>query len=122
MRDAPTTAVAITAVLAIITLFPVLAAAKEQAGMAACYSSKLVGHRTTSGKPYDPNALTASHATIPLGTHVKVTNLKNGKSVVVVINDRMKSGKIIMDVSQRACKELEFGSGGKAKVKLEVEH
>lgn len=121
MRHAPTTAVAITAVLAIITLFPVLAAAKEQTGMAACYSSKLIGHRTASGEPYDPNALTASHATLPMGTHVKVTNLKNGKSVVVVINDRLKAGKIITDVSQRACKELGFGSGGRGKVKLEVE-
>jgi rare lipoprotein A len=128
MRHAPTAAVAITALLALVTLFSLSATAKEpshwspQTGMAACYSRRLIGHRTTSGQPYDPNALTAAHGTIPLGTHVKVTNLQNGKSVVVVINDRMAAGKkIIMDVSQRACKELEFGPGGKAKVKLEAE-
>ena len=91
-------------------------------GEAACYNRRLVGHRTTSGQRYDPEALTASHGTIPVGTHVKVTNLENGKSVVVVINDKMSAhGKIITDVSQRACDELAFGPGGKAKVKLEVE-
>lgn len=91
-------------------------------GEAACYSSKLIGQRTTSGQRYDPDALTAAHGAIPIGTHVKVTNLENGRSVVVVINDKMSGhGKIIMDVSQRACDELAFGPGGKAKVKVEVE-
>jgi rare lipoprotein A len=123
-----TTAVAIAALLVLVTLSPVLASAQEssnarpETGVAACYSRRLIGHRTTSGQRYNPNALTAAHGTIPAGTHVKVTNLENGKSVVVVVNDRMSShGKIIMDVSQRACKELQFGPSGEAKVKLEVE-
>jgi len=93
-------------------------------GVAACYSRRLVGHRTSSGQRYNPNALTAAHATIPVGTHVKVTNVENGKSVVVVINDHLSahaSGGIIIDISQRACKELGFGRGGEAKVKLEVQ-
>ena len=95
---------------------------RQQIGTAACYSHRLVGHKTTSGQRYDPNALTAAHGRYPLGTHVKVTNLQNGKSVVVVINDHMaRHGRIIMDISQRGCKELEFPSGGEAKVKLEPE-
>jgi rare lipoprotein A len=63
---------------------------------------------------YNPNALTAAHASIPVGTHVKVTNIENGKSVVVVINDHLSAhagGEIIIDISRRACKELGFGRG-----------
>lgn len=95
-----------------------------QAGIAACYSRRLKGHRTSSGQRYDPEALTASHATIPVGTHLKITNVENGKSVVVLVNDHMSGHghrKMITDISQQACKELEFGRGGEAKVKLEVE-
>ena len=95
-----------------------------QTGTAACYSRRLKGHRTSSGQRYDPEALTASNATIPVGTHVKITNVENGKSVVVLVNDHMSGHghrKIIADISQQACKELEFGRGGEAKVKLEVE-
>jgi rare lipoprotein A len=93
-----------------------------QTGIAACYSKQWVGHRTTSGQRYDPNALTAAHGKLPLGTHVRVTNLENGKSVIVVVNDRMSShGRIIMDVSQRACRELQLGPNGEAKIKLEIE-
>jgi len=116
-------------VAALFTTFLCLPAAAESpsnqgrlTGEAACYGRQLIGHRTTSGQRYDPTALTAAHGKIPLGSHVKVTNLENDKSIVVVINDKMSShGKIIMDVSQRACDELAFGPGGKAKVKLEVE-
>jgi rare lipoprotein A len=129
MRRTRTTAITFVAFLASAPLlFSFLAGAAESAhespetGVAACYSRRLAGHRTTSGQRYDPNALTAAHGTIPAGTHVKVTNLQNGKSVVVVVNDHMSAhGKIIMDISQRACKELQFGPGGEAKVKLEIE-
>jgi len=59
---------------------------------------------------------------IRMGTHVRVTNLENGKSVVVVVNDHMSvRGKIVMDISRPPCRELQFGPGGEAKVKLEVE-
>jgi rare lipoprotein A len=126
MRHSTTTALAIATFLTFTTFLPLSAAAKEplapQTGEAACYSPRLTGHRTTSGQRYNPNALTAAHGTIPLGSHVKVTNLENGKSVVVLVNDHMSSrGKIIMDISRRACNELQFGPGGEAKVKLEVE-
>jgi rare lipoprotein A len=126
MRHTPPTLVAIATFLTFTAVFSLSVAAKEssgpQTGEAACYSRRLTGHRTTSGQRYNPNALTAAHGTIPLGSHVKVTNLENGKSVVVLVNDHMSSrGKIIMDVSRRACDELQFGPGGEAKVKLEVE-
>ena len=112
-----------------LTICSTLVAAQESApstaaGVAACYSRRLVGHRTSSGQKYNPNALTAAHATIPVGTHVKVTNIENGKSVVVVINDHLSAhagGEIIIDISRRACKELGFGRGGEAKVKLETQ-
>jgi rare lipoprotein A len=99
-------------------------APSTETGVAACYSRRLVGHRTSSGQKYNPNALTEAHATIPVGTHVKVTNIENGKSVVVVINDHLSvhaGGEIIIDISRRACKELGFGRGGEAKVKLETQ-
>ena len=76
----------------------------------------------TSGEKYDKNALTAAHRTLPLGTMVKVTNLKNNKSVVVRINDRGPHGPKteIIDISGRAAQELDMIKDGRAKVKLEV--
>ena len=127
MRRTPDVAIAIAAFLICAALFSLPGSADAATtgrlkGEAACYNRRYIGHRTASGQRYDPDALTASHGTIRVGTHVKVTNLENGKSVVVVINDKMSAhGKIIMDVSQRACDELAFGPGGKAKVKVEVE-
>jgi rare lipoprotein A len=99
-----------------------LSSSGTETGMAACYSNRLAGHRTKSGKRYNPHALTAAHAKIPIGTHVRVTNLKNGRSVVVLVNDHMSAHArgIIMDISRRACRELRFGRGGEAKVKLQV--
>jgi len=129
MKRTPTVIIAIAALLNSAAVASLLAAesgsiSETQTGVAACYSRRLKGHRTSSGQRYDPDALTASHASIPVGTHVKVTNVENGKSVVLLVNDHMSGHghrKIIMDISQQACKELEFGRGGEAKVKLEVE-
>ena len=97
-------------------------AGKEQTGTAVFYSDKLVGRPLTSGEKYDKNALTAAHRTLPLGTMVKVTNLKNNKSVVVRINDRGPHGPKtdIIDLSGRAAQDLDMIKAGRAKVKLEV--
>ena len=97
-------------------------ATKEQTGTAVFYSDKLVGRPLTSGEKYDKNALTAAHRTLPLGTKVKVTNLKNNKSVVVRINDRGPHGPKteIIDLSGKAAQELDMIKDGRAKVKLEV--
>jgi rare lipoprotein A len=99
------------------------ASARTQTGLATCYARRLTHHKTSSGKRYNPNALTAAHHTIPNGTHVKVTDLENGRSVVVLIDDRLPRhpGRgIIIDLSHSACTQLEFGKERVAKVKLEV--
>jgi rare lipoprotein A len=91
-------------------------------GIANFYSDKFQGKKTAGGAVYDKNKLTASHKTLPYGTKVRVTNLENGKSVVVTINDRMKPGTpVVIDVTRRAAQELGFAKAGKAKVKSEVE-
>ena len=91
-------------------------------GTANFYSDKFQGKKTASGAVYDKNKLTASHKTFAYGTKVRVTNLENGKSVVVTVNDRMKPGNAaVIDVTRRAAQELGFAKAGKAKVKLEVE-
>jgi rare lipoprotein A len=75
--------------------------------------------RTASGERWSPNALTAAHRTLPFGTMVRVTDLRNGRSVVVRINDRgpFKRGRVI-DVSPAAARQLHFS--GLAPVELEV--
>lgn len=78
-------------------------ASSAQAGMASWYGSKFHGRATASGERYNMNALTAAHKSLPFGTKVKVTNQKNGKSVVVIINDRgpFVKGRVI-DLSKAA--------------------
>ena len=98
-------------------------ASPVEKGKAACYSKRLAGHKTTSGERYDPSKLTASSPRKDLlGSQAKVTNLANGKSVVVTVNDHMAGGKhrkIILDISQEACKELDFPKSGEAEVEVE---
>ena len=61
---------------------------ETQTGLAGYYGDKLKGHRTASGERYSPDAMTTAHQTLPFGTKVKITNPKNGKSVVLRVNDR----------------------------------
>jgi rare lipoprotein A len=98
------------------------AVATTQTGVAIFYSDALHGKPLASGEKYDKNALTAAHRTLPLGTMVKVTNLKNNKSVVLRINDRGPHGAktLILDVSGRAAQELEMIRDGRVRVRLEV--
>lgn len=79
------------------------------------------GKPTASGRPYDQNALTAAHKTLPLGTRVKVTNLENRRTVVVVINDRGPyiEGRII-DMTLRGARILGFKEAGTARVRIEA--
>ena len=92
-----------------------------QVGYASWYGPRFHGRRTASGEIYDMNALTAAHKTLPFGTLVRVTNLQNGKSVVVRINDRgpYVKGRII-DLSAAAAKKIGLDKSGVAKVKLEI--
>ena len=95
-------------------------AAGEQ-GVASYYANSLDGNPTASGEPYDKEKLTAAHRSLSFGTRVKVTNLDNGKSVVVVINDRGPHVKSrVIDVSGAAAKELGLLDSGTASVELEV--
>jgi rare lipoprotein A len=94
---------------------------KYQVGKASWYGHLFQHHKTASGEPYDMNDFTAAHRTLPLGSWVKVTNLKNDKSVMVRINDRgpvMKSR--ILDLSYGAAMILGVGNEGIAKVRLDL--
>jgi rare lipoprotein A (peptidoglycan hydrolase) len=86
---------------------------------ASKYSSGLAGNCTSNGERYNPNGLTAASRTLPMGSTVKVTNVKNGSSVKVRINDR---GPYVrgrsLDVSTRAAHEIGLGDKGLAKVKI----
>ena len=92
-----------------------------QVGTASWYGEQFQGKQTASGEPFDMRDFTAAHPTLPLGTFVKVTNLKNGSSVVVRINDRgpVVDGRII-DVSYNAARALGFKERGVQKVRLDL--
>jgi peptidoglycan lytic transglycosylase len=114
--------VAILVTLATVSMMGIAAGQTGEEGVANFYSDKFQGKKTASGEVYDKNGLTASHKKIPYGTKVKVTNVENGKSVVVTVNDRMAaSNPAVIDVTRRAAEELGFVKAGKAKVKLEVQ-
>jgi rare lipoprotein A len=94
---------------------------KYQVGKASWYGRLFQHKKTASGEPYDMNDFTAAHRTLPLGTWVKVTNLKNDKSVMVRINDRGPVRKSrILDLSYGAAMILGVGNDGVAKVRLDV--
>ncbi len=110
--------VILVALLGITAAMPALA----EEGMASYYADALDGHSTASGEPYNKDDLTAAHRTLEFGTMVKVTNLDNGKSVTVRINDRGPHTKArIIDVSGAAAAKLGLLDSGTATVRLEVE-
>ena len=89
-------------------------------GEASYYGHELAGNRTASGERFNPNGLTAAHRTLPLGTRLKVTNVANGRSVIVRINDRGPFvGNRLIDVSLGAAREIQMVRSGKAQVRLE---
>jgi len=90
----------------------------DQSGIASIYSTNS-GSRTASGKRLNPAALTAAHRTLPFGTNVRVTNKKNGRSVIVTINDRgpFVRGRVI-DLTPAGARALGFS--GLARVALEI--
>jgi len=92
-----------------------------QVGTASWYGVQFQGRPTASGEPFDMRDFTAAHPKLPLGTFVKVTNLKNGKTVVVRINDRgpVVDGRII-DVSYSAARALGFNERGLQTVRVDL--
>ena len=92
-----------------------------EVGVASWYGVPYHGRTTASGETFDMNDLTAAHPSLPFGSRVRVTNLGNGRSLVLEINDRGPFVKQrIIDVSKRAAKELGFLRDGIARVRVEV--
>lgn len=95
--------------------------ADAEVGYASFYAHRFHGRATAYGETYDENALTAAHPSLPPGTRVRVTNLANGRSVVLRINDRGPWTKNrLIDVSYAAAQELRFVRQGLARVRIEV--
>lgn len=93
----------------------------SQTGRASWYGPGFHGRRTSSGEVFDMHAMTAAHKTLPIPSYVRVTNLSNGKKVVVRINDRGPfHGDRVLDLSKGAAEKLGFVNQGHANVKIEV--
>jgi rare lipoprotein A len=93
----------------------------SQVGVASWYGPHFNHKLTAKGERYDMNALTAAHRTLPLDTMVRVTNLENGRTVIVRINDRGPfSGDRIIDLSAKAARALDMTEDGLARVRIEL--
>ena len=92
-----------------------------QIGTASWYGENFEGKPTASGEPYEMYDMTAAHLTLPIGSYVRVTNLRNGKAVVVRVNDRgpVVPGRII-DLSYGAAQALQFRHKGLQRVRLDL--
>jgi rare lipoprotein A len=91
----------------------------DETGIASWYGPTFYGHHTANGEMYDGNQLTAAHKTLPMPVNVRVTNLDNGKSLIVRVNDRgpYARGRII-DLSKRAAELLDVVQTGTARVRV----
>jgi rare lipoprotein A len=104
----------------------------EETGMASWYGNETLrqkdGHMTANGEAFNPKALSAAHKLLPLPTNVRVTNLQNGRSVIVRVNDRgpfpsihnARSGDRIIDLSTAAAKKLGYYRKGTARVRVQA--
>src|SRR6202045_1912316 len=92
----------------------------RQEGMASWYGDDFHGRLTANGEVFDMESLTAAHPTLPMPCYARVTNLSNGKSLIVRVNDRGPyHGNRLIDVSNKAAELLEFKGNGVAKVRVE---
>jgi rare lipoprotein A len=90
-------------------------------GVAAFYGRHLQGHKTACGGTYVASELTTAHRTLPCGTKLRITNTKNGKSVVATVNDRGPTSKNrLVDVSRAVAEQLDFVKQGTTTVEVEV--
>ena len=95
--------------------------AKTLSGPASWYGGKFHGRRTANGERFDMNEMTAAHRSLPFGTRVRVTNERNGRSVVVRINDRGPFvGNRIIDLSRGAAAAVGMVNTGVAPVRIDV--
>ena len=95
--------------------------AYNKTGIASWYGRPFHGQRTANGEIYDMNTLTAAHKTLPMPSYVRVTNLENGRSLILRLNDRgpFVNGRII-DVSYRAAQLLGFSEKGTARIQVQA--
>jgi rare lipoprotein A len=112
----------------VVALFAVVASPafakhepKFESGLASVYASRFAGHPTASGEIFDRHAMTAAHRNLPFGTKLIVTNRRNGRQVVVTVNDRgpHRKGRII-DLSPAAASRLGMERAGLAPVILRI--
>ena len=133
MRSFPVSrAVIIAAVLVVLALTFAAASVRDtqrerrvQTGLASYYGPGFHGEETASGEIFDQRRMTAAHRTLPLGSVVRVTNLENGRAVVLRVTDRGPYGKnyrkgTIIDVSKGAARRLDFLEDGLVRVRVEV--
>jgi rare lipoprotein A len=107
--------------IAQIQLLASAAVRSVSTGQASWYGPGFYGNRTANGEVFRPGTLTAAHRSLPFGTRVRVTNLTNGRSTVVRINDRGPfHGNRVIDLAHGAAQNLGVISSGVAQVKLEV--
>lgn len=93
----------------------------RQVGVASWYGPGFHGRQTASGERFDQNDFTAAHRKLPLGSEVRVTNLENGRSITVEINDRGPYAKgRVLDLSRAAARQLGMVEDGVAKVRIEA--
>lgn len=108
------------AILALVLPFGA-AQSRTQVGVVSWYGGAFHGRPTASGERFDSRALTMAHRTLPFGTKVRVTNLRNGRSVVVRVNDRGPFvGRRIADLSQAAAADIGMMRRGIARARIEV--
>lgn len=90
-------------------------------GIASYYAQKFHGRKTASGEIFDNTAMTAAHNTLPLGTYIKVTNIRNNRWVIVKVTDRLHAAnRRVVDLTQAAAKKLGFIHWGLTRVRVEV--
>lgn len=90
-------------------------------GVASYYAKRFNGRRTSSGEIFNHQKLTCAHKTLPFGTVLVLTNLRNNKKVTVKVNDRLpQKSKRTVDLTLKAAKELDFITKGLTKVKIEI--
>lgn len=94
---------------------------RVQYGTASFYNNKFNGRKTASGEIFNQKKMTGAHNSLPLGTYVRVTNLRNKRSVVVKINDRLHArNRRLIDLTKAAAQQLGFVKSGLTRVKLEI--
>lgn len=111
---------AMLALAAPVSTLPAIAATTIN-GVASWYGPGFHGRKTASGEIFNTNRMTAAHKTLPFGTQVRVTNVNNGRSVVVIINDRGPyHGARVIDLSHAAAVQIDMIQAGTASVEIEV--